>query len=37
MTAENASSGRWRKEIDTPEFSQAIDAMNLRLQKDLII
>jgi hypothetical protein len=37
MTAENASSGRWRKEIDTPEFGAAIDAMNLRLQRDLII
>ena len=37
MTAENASSGRWRKEIDTPEFGAAIDAMNLRLQKDSII
>jgi hypothetical protein len=37
MTAENASSGRWRKEIDTPEFGVAIDSMNLRLQKDLII
>lgn len=37
MTTENASSGRWRKEIDTPEFGAAIDAMNLRLQKDSII
>ena len=37
MTAENASSGRWRNEIDTPEFGAAIDAMNLRLQKDSII
>jgi hypothetical protein len=37
MTAENASSGRWRKEIDTPEFGTAIDAMNLGLQRDLII
>jgi hypothetical protein len=37
MTAKNASSGRWRKEIDTPEFGVAINAMNLRLQKDLII
>jgi hypothetical protein len=37
MTAENASSGRWRKEIDTPEFGAAINAMNLRLQRDLII
>jgi hypothetical protein len=37
MTAENASSGRWRKEIDSPEFCAAIDAMNLRLQKDSII
>jgi hypothetical protein len=37
MTAENASSGRWRKEIDTPEFSQAIDAMILRLDRDKIV
>lgn len=37
MTAENASSGRWRNEIDTPEFGAAIDAMNLRLQRDSII
>jgi hypothetical protein len=33
MTAENASSGRWKSEIDTPEFISAIEAMNLRLQE----
>ena len=37
MTVENASSGRWRKEIDTPEFGEAIDQMNLRLGRDKII
>ena len=31
MTAENASSGRWKKEINDPEFETAIDAMNSRL------
>ena len=31
MTAENASSGRWRDEIDTPEFREAIELMNARL------
>lgn len=35
MTAENASSGRWKKEINTPEFVEAIDAMNLRLIESL--
>jgi hypothetical protein len=33
MTAENASSGRWKSEIDTPEFIEAIEAMNLRLEE----
>ena len=33
MTAENASSGRWKSEIDTPEFILAIEAMNLRLSR----
>jgi hypothetical protein len=37
MTAENASSGRWKKEINDPEFELAIDAMNQRLQQELII
>ncbi len=37
MTAENASSGRWRKEIDSPEFGAAIDAMNLRLEREKIV
>lgn len=37
MTAENASSGRWRDEIDTPEFVAAIDEMNQRLNQDQII
>jgi hypothetical protein len=36
MTAENASSGRWKKEINDPEFEAAIDAMNLRLKKESI-
>jgi hypothetical protein len=31
MTAENASSGRWKKEISDPDFEAAIDAMNSRL------
>jgi hypothetical protein len=37
MTAENASSGRWKKEINDPEFELAIDAMNQRLQQESII
>jgi hypothetical protein len=37
MTTENASSGRWKKEINDPEFEAAIDAMNLRLKKESII
>jgi hypothetical protein len=37
MTAENASSGRWKKEINDPEFELAIDAMNQRLKQELII
>lgn len=36
MTAENASSGRWKKEIDTPEFRGAIESMNARLENDNI-
>ena len=36
MTTENASSGRWRDEIDTPEFREAIEAMKARLEKDNI-
>ena len=36
MTAENASSGRWRDEIDTPEFREAIEAMKARLENDNI-
>jgi hypothetical protein len=36
MTAENASSGRWRDEIDTPEFREAIEAMKARLDNDNI-
>jgi hypothetical protein len=36
MTAENASSGRWKKEINDPEFEAAIDAMILRLKKESI-
>ena len=34
MTAENASSGRWKKEINDPEFEVAIDEMKARLTKD---
>ena len=37
MTAENASSGRWKDEIDTPEFVAAIDEMNKRLKQEKII
>ena len=37
MTAENASSGRWKNEINDPEFEAAIDAMNQRLKKESII
>jgi hypothetical protein len=36
MTPENASSGRWKKEIDTPEFRGAIESMNARLANDNI-
>lgn len=36
MTSENASSGRWKNEIDSVEFSGAIEAMNLRLARDLV-
>jgi hypothetical protein len=36
MTAENASLGRWKKEIDTPEFRGAIESMNARLKNDNI-
>ena len=36
MTIENASSGRWKNEIDTPEFSEAIESMNARLENDHI-
>lgn len=36
MTRENASSGRWRNEIDTPEFREAIESMNARLKSDNI-
>lgn len=36
MTTENASSGRWRNEIDTPEFREAIEAMKARLENDNI-
>lgn len=31
MTAENASSGRWKSEINSPEFVKAIEQMNSRL------
>jgi hypothetical protein len=31
MTADNASTGRWKSEISTPEFEAAIDAMESRL------
>lgn len=34
MTAENASSGRWKNEINDPEFEAAIAEMNTRLIKD---
>jgi len=37
MTAENASSGRWKNEINDPEFEAAIDAMNQRLKRESII
>ena len=36
MTSENASSGRWKNEIDTPEFNDAIESMNTRLKNDSI-
>lgn len=36
MTAENASSGRWRDEIDTPEFRDAVESMNKRLGNENI-
>lgn len=36
MTPENASLGRWKNEIDTPEFREAIKAMNARLEKENI-
>jgi hypothetical protein len=36
MTTENASSGRWKTEIDTPEFREAIKSMNVRLRNDNI-
>jgi len=36
MTTENASSGRWKTEIDTPEFREAIESMNVRLRNDNI-
>jgi hypothetical protein len=31
MTADNASTGRWKSEIDSPEFEAAITAMQRRL------
>lgn len=37
MTTENASSGRWKTEIDTPEFCEAIESMNERLRDDNIL
>lgn len=37
MTAENASSGRWKKEINDPQFEAAVDAMNQRLNEESII
>jgi hypothetical protein len=37
MTPENASLGRWRDEIDTPEFIEAINSMSERLKKDNIL
>jgi hypothetical protein len=36
MTAENASLGRWRDEIDTPEFRDAVESMNKRLGNENI-
>ena len=36
MTAENASTGRWKGEIDTPEFREAIENMKARLGSDHI-
>jgi hypothetical protein len=36
MTTENASSGRWKNEINTPEFNDAIESMNVRLKNDSI-
>lgn len=36
MTTENVSSGRWKTEIDTPEFREAIESMNVRLRNDNI-
>jgi hypothetical protein len=36
MTPEKASSGRWRNEIDTPEFREAIESMKARLETDNI-
>jgi hypothetical protein len=36
MTPENASLGRWKNEINTPGFSEAIESMNVRLKKDNI-
>jgi hypothetical protein len=36
MTTENASSGRWKNEINTQEFNDAIDSMNVRLKNDSI-
>jgi hypothetical protein len=36
MTSENASSGRWKTEIDTPEFNEAIESMKVRLETDNI-
>jgi hypothetical protein len=37
MTTKNASLGRWKTEIDTPEFCEAIENMNERLRKDNIL
>jgi hypothetical protein len=36
MTTENASSGRWKNEINTPEFNDAVKSMNTRLKNDSI-
>jgi hypothetical protein len=36
MTTENASLGRWKNEINTQEFNDAIDSMNVRLKNDSI-